>query len=90
MPRTQYVYIVKAFGYYKIGKAYDVERRISQLQTSLPIPLERVLTIQTKRHGLECALHHRFDHKRQQGEWFSLDSNDLEWITGFVNSSDYL
>lgn len=90
MNRTQYVYIVKAFGFYKIGKAYNVERRLSQIQTNLPVPLELVLTIQTKRHGLECALHRKFDRKRQQGEWFNLDASDLEWIIGFVNSSDYL
>lgn len=83
MPKPYFVYIIKAFGYYKIGKAFNV-------QTAIPVPVELVLTVQTAKHGLERALHNRFEPKRQQGEWFILDTGDLEWIAGFVSSSSYL
>jgi hypothetical protein len=72
-----YVYFVKTKVYpqmLKIGKAKDVQRRIAELQTGCPYPLELVgsLKCNSERHalGLEQAAHRLFKRSRSRGEWF--------------------
>lgn len=60
---------------YKIGLSVNAAVRMTQLGTKLihVIPTDDML--QT-----ELLLHGSYDHKRLDGEWFDLDSNDLESI----------
>lgn len=75
-----YVYIVRAGDLYKIGNARDLDRRLMQLRTASPF-LEKVLTIRCLAHrAIEQQLHLLFAHKREAGEWFSLDEQDLDFI----------
>ena len=58
----------------KIGMAKNVEKRLKSLQTSSPILLELLHTIQLNSvedaQKLEMVLHQRFAHLRMNGEWF--------------------
>lgn len=58
----------------KIGIAKNVEKRLQSIQTSSPIALELLHTIQLdsieNAQKLEYVLHQRFSHLRMNGEWF--------------------
>jgi hypothetical protein len=55
--------------YLKIGKADDVAKRLSGLQTGQPQKLKLLATMPGG-HEEERAIHQRFSHLRTHGEWF--------------------
>ncbi|CAK7279212.1 GIY-YIG nuclease family protein [Streptomyces misionensis] len=69
----QVVYVVGAEGLdaVKIGTTTDVGKRLSSLQTGLPLSLSVLWTCEGGRN-LERALHEEFRAYRQRGEWFDL------------------
>lgn len=77
-------------GVVKIGKSYNPERRLRQLQTGCarPLCLAMLLPIGLERLG-KCApggwnektLHVRFQKDRLEGEWFRLSPD----IQNFIN-----
>ncbi|MER6332639.1 GIY-YIG nuclease family protein [Streptomyces sp. NPDC001034] len=69
----QVVYVVGAEGLdaVKIGTTTDVAKRISSMQTGLPLTLSVLWTCEGGR-SLERALHEEFRAYRQRGEWFDL------------------
>lgn len=74
------VYVIGPVGGpFKIGTSFDVQRRLSALQTGSPLDLEVVIEIPGN-HGLETALHDKFKNKRIRGEWFKLNNEDLQEI----------
>jgi DNA-binding XRE family transcriptional regulator len=77
----------------KIGYTKNITKRLSQLQTSIPIKLE-VLHLIDGDITLEKKLHFLFKDLRTQGEWFNFDNSILEyfvdkecllWQHGFTN-----
>lgn len=66
----------------KIGKANDVQERISSLQTGNPNPLKIRHIIECKSEQisflLEKQYHEKFKHLRGIGEWFDYDENLFE------------
>jgi hypothetical protein len=68
------VYIVQHRQFVKIGKAKDVQKRIGQLQISLPTPIKLLHVIscdsERKAYFIERSLHLAFDDFRASGEWF--------------------
>jgi len=77
----------------KIGYTKNITKRLSQLQTSIPIKLE-VLHLIDGDITLEKKLHFLFKDLRTQGEWFNFDNSILEyfedkecllWQNGFTN-----
>jgi hypothetical protein len=74
-----YVYLIKAGKHYKIGKANAVNRRFSQLRIQLPDRAELVHQITTDDpFGIEAYWHTRFSDKRLNGEWFTLNQQDIK------------
>jgi Meiotically up-regulated gene 113 len=74
------VYIAKCQGYYKIGyTGGDPRKRIAELQTGNPFPVEYMGSISGSLE-VEDALHERFAHKHVRGEWFALNDADLRDI----------
>ena len=68
----EYVYIIECDGYYKIGRAKDVKRRLKQLQTGTPstmIVIREYATEQAPK--LEAYLHQRLYKRNVRGEWFA-------------------
>ena len=83
-----YVYVLKAGPYYKIGVSSNVDKRIKQLSALPPFDLELVCLLQPDdMYTLERELHIRFAEKRKRGEWFTLDDTDVEWIKGHAQET---
>ena len=76
-----FVYLIKCNEWYKIGKAKNVNSRLSGLQTGSPYLLELLHAIHCKDYSrAESYLHNVFADRRGLGEWFELTENDIEKI----------
>lgn len=80
-----YVYLLSsADGTHKIGRTKDPKQRLNSFK-SMRMQVEYVCLIQTKNmNRLEADLHIKFKDKRIQGEWFDLDTDDIEYIKGLA------
>lgn len=80
--RSGWVYLVQSpTGYYKIGRTSDPDNRVKTFKVKLPFEVEYICLIQTgDMYILESQLHIRFADKRVNGEWFNLESADVEYI----------
>lgn len=80
--QSGYIYLITSKdGLYKIGLSKDVMSRIKTLGVTLPFEIEPIHTIKTDDMvGLEKELHSRFESKRIRGEWFALETDDVEYI----------
>jgi len=88
--RNGHVYLLRSEnGYFKIGRSTDIEKRVKNLQREFPIKIVLVAAIPTESPpSLERELHGLFSEKRlSQHEWFSLNDEDVEYITGLANGS---
>jgi hypothetical protein len=74
----EYVYIIECAGYFKIGRAKNVKRRLKQLQTGSPDDMV-VLREYATEHApkLEAYLHQRLFKRNVRGEWFAPLTVDL-------------
>lgn len=87
----QHVYLIKCLDKYKIGIANDVKRRLAELSTGNPFPLELVAVGPNGGRFTESLLHDRFAHRRVAGEWFELDTAEVAYVTGmFEPTADAL
>ncbi len=78
-PNPGYVYLVQSpTGTYKIGRAKNVSDRMSMFHVKLPFEIALLHTIECRNyHTAESELHARYASKRVNGEWFSLDDQDV-------------
>lgn len=73
-----YMYLMRSGKYHKIGKSNHVGRREYQIALQLPEPINTVHSIATDDpEGIEGYWHNRFKNKRAEGEWFSLNQDDI-------------
>jgi hypothetical protein len=76
----EFVYFITSEGGpIKIGRATDVQKRLSALQTSNPETLFVVGVIHSELHS-ESSVHRRFEHLRLRGEWFRRSSELITFI----------
>lgn len=73
------VYFIGAGPFIKIGYTRDVTRRMIQLCTGCPYPIELLGTI-SGASGTEAKLHDRFAAHRAHGEWFHRHVEILNFI----------
>lgn len=81
---NEWVYIIQAIpqGIYKIGRANNLESRLLALQSSNHCELRVTHKFTTsKSREAEKALHAIFEDKKVRGEWYSLSSIDLAFIS---------
>lgn len=78
-----FVYILFGNGYYKIGKAKEIDRRVSQISPQLPFEVKLIGFIETDDAlALESFYHEKYKDKRVNGEWFMLSDEDVISILG--------
>ena len=80
-PTIGYVYLIWSQYGYKIGKAVNVQSRTKLFEVKLPFPIkvEHYARFDDYTQA-ERSLHLYFHEKRMEGEWFSLDENDVAFI----------
>lgn len=78
---TGFVYLLEADnGYFKIGKAKDVQKRIKGF-LKLPFGVKLVHSIASNDYtSAELYLHETFIDSRVNGEWFALTEENVKWI----------
>lgn len=74
---ASFVYIVRADGMVKIGRASDPYARLLQLQVGSPIPLK---LLWVSDDFTEEELHQRFSQYRKHGEWFAYSDEIRDFI----------
>ncbi len=79
-----YVYLItyaETPGYYKIGKALDLNKRLATLEVGSPFKISLVHSVSTRDTAeLENRLHKKFSGCRVKGEWFWLSAEDVSYI----------
>jgi hypothetical protein len=92
--KAGYLYVIACHGfpYYKIGRTVlPVEARFASIQTGSPFKLSLVNAMLVNNcFKLEAELHYLFAEKRVRGEWFELDSKDLEILNKKMGSAEYM
>jgi hypothetical protein len=77
----EYVYLIRAYQWYKIGRTNYLSDRLASLSTLPPFDLELIHAIDCDdSRKAEAELHQTFAEKRVKGEWFLLSEEDVEVI----------
>ena len=78
----RFVYLIRGNdGKYKIGIGRNPRKRMQQVQTGNPDRLIIVDVYESENASkIETALHNRFSHVRNVGEWFELSGWELGYI----------
>jgi predicted GIY-YIG superfamily endonuclease len=81
-----YIIAVRDTDLYKIGVTKDIEKRLSQLQTSNPYEFYLLGFYVTDRHReLESLLHKKFRLSRYKREWFKLTPESVKEARHFAS-----
>jgi len=77
-----YIYLIEGEkGRFKIGLTADPKTRISTLGVKLPFDIEVIHLIHTDdMRRAERELHHQYNHRRLNGEWFDLTPDEIAAI----------
>lgn len=88
---TGYVYLLKSpTAFWKIGKTKNPDDRRKTFSVKLPFEVQYAHLIYCHdMHKLEKELHIIFRKKRANGEWFSLNEDDVRWIKKFTTQIDF-
>ena len=78
-----YIYLIESYSehetIYKIGFSKDPDKRIKELKTGNPSKLSILYRFPTThKRKIETSLHNLYSHKRKDGEWFDLNSVDVD------------
>ena len=72
------VYMMQLGYYYKIERSKDIGRRYREIKIQFPEELIHIHEIETDDPcGIEAYWHNRFKSKQVKGEWFKLDSSEI-------------
>ena len=88
---TGYVYLLKSpTAFWKIGKTKNPDDRRKTFSVKLPFEVQYAHLIYCHdMHKLEKEMHIIFKKKRVDGEWFSLNEDDVRWIKQFNTQIDF-
>ena len=76
------VYVIEdGSGLHKIGQTTDIDQRMAAFRNHVGHDVTIVVVFEVADMGsAERYLHRRFCEKRDHGEWFRLDSVDIDWL----------
>lgn len=86
-PKAEHVYIVRCgeTNLYKIGRTNNAEMRIASLQTCCPYELKMIRLYEVDDMGkCENDLHKRYEAYHERGEWFRLETNQINEIDQYI------
>ena len=86
-----YVYLIRAKdqNLYKIGKSINPEKRVQSIIGSLPMKAEVIHIAWFEDHSYaEQMFHDTFSKTRQNGEWFVLEDEDVEFVKSLGQNYD--
>jgi len=88
---TGYVYLLKSpTAFWKIGKTKNPVDRRKTFSVKLPFEVHYAHLIYCHdMNKLEKEMHIIFKKKRVDGEWFSLNEDDVRWIKQFSTQIDF-
>lgn len=90
----EYVYLLHCEGFYKIGRAKDVDKRVVALNIGTPFEItvvSKFLPKNVSASSVEAAMHRIMQEYRVKGEWFLFDFDDvLERFESLVGVCDKL
>lgn len=76
-----YVYLLRCGDVFKIGKTVELDRRVKQLSIQLPhAPVVEHSIRANHMDAAEVYYHSIFERERMNGEWFSLNENQVKWM----------
>ncbi|MGZ9899294.1 GIY-YIG nuclease family protein [Shewanella gaetbuli] len=76
-----YVYLIESEYGYKIGKTVNIKSRTRLFEVKLPFPIKLINYSWFENYSkAESDFHKKFAQKRQEGEWFKLELEDIEFI----------
>lgn len=84
MKTNIYFLVAEELSLVKIGKARNVEKRVTFIQTASPVELELVSVLRSVEPTQENLIHSRFDGQRTRGEWFKLNDELREFVNAPV------
>jgi hypothetical protein len=88
--RPGYVYVIRNDGYYKIGRAKDLDRRFLELSSATPNTLDVVHAVKVSDYcRAEIFLHNRFSTFRMHREWFNLNDEHVDYLTSLKDDTFY-
>lgn len=80
-----YIYLLYGGGYFKIGKTTQLSARGKQISLQLPFEVKLVHSINTNNvDQAERYWHTKFKSKRLNGEWFSLNDEDVAEFSSII------
>lgn len=81
-----YVYVVEFDGHYKIGSSINPQRRAQEVTRFYKEPNLVISERVPNFREIELVVHKMFETKRERGEWFRLDADDLVVIKDYLGS----
>lgn len=79
-----YIYLIKDIdvtGFHKIGYSVRPKIRMLEFRTEWPFRCELIHLFKVRNmHEVESTLHRQYQKKRKRGEWFKLNTQDVEYI----------
>ncbi len=80
------IYIIKCGEYHKIGVTSNIKKRMRNMQTNAPLPLELVYIKECDNaEELETYVHNKYFYKQTVGEWFKIKDGDIDEIKAIIN-----
>ena len=84
----KYIYILKCNHNYKIGIAVDVTQRLNSCQTGNPYKINLFFKRRVnKPKTIKALLHTLFASKRLEGDWFTMDNEDIKKTVSIINEN---
>ena len=83
----KHIYLLQSESLYKIGIAKDVDSRWKSIN-NLPYEVNIISysDLISNPNKIEAELHNRYKNKRVNGEWFSLDPEEVEEVNNYIRS----